>query len=195
MLVGAAWNAVNGDSFQRQAPGWQRQRGRDIRAQPVEAVLRLGFAACMPAGAYALAQRTKKASTTLLANACVVAEAMQRGLRGLVDGAVDKLRDACHRERLVNPNYKHSYASVSIMSDIAQQTAYLPKDKRMFARGETATRPAGPAVVGLLVQVVSLFLPAAGVCSVVDPVRSDWIIPPFVIQDESVSNTSVDQAF
>ena len=104
----------------------------------------------------------------------------------------DSARIRPKRIRTYNPNEmfstcRHPFASVALVSDVAQQNLYLPKDKQtIFARGET--KPRGVSVCALLVVLCTMYIPAAGLSHILDPIRTEWIIPPVILQDETAAN-------
>ena len=82
---------------------------------------------------------------------------------------------------------RHPFASISLVSDVAQQSLYLPKDKQtLYGRGET--KPRGVSVCALLVVLCTMYIPAAGLSHILDPIRTEWIIPPVILQDETAAN-------
>ena len=78
-----------------------------------------------------------------------------------------------------------SFASFTIVSDATQQELYISKDAApKYGRGEQ--KPNGPAICQVLVQLQSLFIP--GCILNMMPTLADFLVPPFVLQDETAAN-------
>jgi hypothetical protein len=77
------------------------------------------------------------------------------------------------------------FASITIASDATQQELYLSKDATMqYGRGET--RPHGPAICQVLVQIQTLYIPS--VVRGVHPTIADLLVPPYILEDETAAN-------
>ena len=185
-LVAGAWNEVGANSIRTQAPGWKRAKHKDSRSQTSEQVTRNAFEVASPAGPTPTARRTKASTSTLKADALVVCEAMRRRLKHLLFLAVATLIRLCAEAQDENPDYRHPFATISLASDATQHRIYMSKTAaETYSRG-SFTKPGGPMICSLLVQAPSIYIPAAALAMC--PISTQWITPPYVLQDESAAN-------
>ena len=178
-----AWNIAAACTIREQAPGWSKEKGLDVRTQTTDSVLRGAFEAGSVHGELGHARATGLSSQVVVSDALVVEEIAKRLHSAAVRDAIQIHCDACARQ-----GQKHPFASVMICSDATQTEAYMSKDaSAIYSR---SPKVAGPCTVALLVQVVTVFVPTAGLVGLAPAVETEFIVPPLIMQDETAATLS-----